>query len=209
MWDRHPAERPNTPTKSGCKFCVTCKQTKLLSEFSSSGKSRKGIQTYESSCVACRAANPKGYPDFKRRGPRRHRNPVIDGQKKCSRCGEMKTLDSFAKSLKGNRYASWCRRCVRDLHLREKYGISMDEYDRLFVIQRGLCAICGRPERAGKRPEFLEDRPGVRLLSVDHDHETGKVRALVCDRCNAGLGLFEDDPLRLRAAADYLERFRP
>ena len=58
--------------------------------------------------------------------------------------------------------------------------------------QGGLCAICGR-----KQPE--------KWLAVDHDHETGVIRGLLCSRCNSGLGQFKDNPDRLRLAADYLE----
>ena len=58
--------------------------------------------------------------------------------------------------------------------------------------QQGTCLICGRP-------------PGKYRLSVDHSHETGEVRGLLCARCNRGIGLFWDDPVIFRRAADYLE----
>ena len=69
--------------------------------------------------------------------------------------------------------------------------------------QKGVCAICLRPEtktyRNGKVPN----------LSVDHDHMSGHVRALLCQKCNVGLGSFCDDHERLIAAANYLESFKP
>lgn len=82
---------------------------------------------------------------------------------------------------------------VRRVNLRNKYGITVEQYDEMFARQDGLCAICERPTKSG------------RLLSVDHDHETGRVRALLCQGCNRGLGFFSEDPESLRAAADYLE----
>jgi len=72
--------------------------------------------------------------------------------------------------------------------------LSPEDYDRMYDEQDG-CAVCGRPDA---------DDSGARLV-VDHDHETGRVRALLCRHCNAGLGHFADDPDRLRAAAAYLD----
>ena len=73
------------------------------------------------------------------------------------------------------------------------YGLSVESYRAMRVTQGGLCALCGRePKR----------------LYIDHDHLTGAVRALLCQACNAGLGLLRDDPARLRAAAAYIERHR-
>lgn len=68
-------------------------------------------------------------------------------------------------------------------------------YEKQREDQKGLCAICGNP-------------PGPhRSLSVDHDHETGKVRALLCGPCNRGLGHFRDNPRLLASAVEYLKRF--
>ena len=79
----------------------------------------------------------------------------------------------------------------RDGHLRRMYGISMEEYESLSAAQDHLCAICAQPE---------EDR----LLAVDHDHVSGRLRGLLCTRCNRGLGFFQDDPQRLTRAVAYL-----
>ena len=64
-------------------------------------------------------------------------------------------------------------------------------YQDLLRLGRGVCEICGRTN-------------GARRLAVDHDHNTGKVRGLLCHRCNAGLGLFRDDPSILTLAREYL-----
>ncbi len=71
--------------------------------------------------------------------------------------------------------------------------MSAEDYARMAHAQDGGCAICG------SRPP---------MLSVDHCHSSGQVRALLCAGCNTGLGLFGDVPSRLRAAADYVEAHR-
>lgn len=85
-------------------------------------------------------------------------------------------------------------------HRLRKLGVAYedDQFDRLLVEQDGRCAICGTDEPGG--------RGG---FHVDHDHETGQVRGLLCDLCNRGLGYFADDVERLLAAVDYLRRARP
>ena len=87
------------------------------------------------------------------------------------------------------------RKIQRNARYKIKYGITIEDYDRMFEEQSGLCAICGNPPEEGQ------------LLNVDHDHETGKVRALLCFTCNNGLGSFQDDPELLKKASQYLEEF--
>lgn len=74
---------------------------------------------------------------------------------------------------------------TRDQHLRRRFGITLKDYERLLDMQDGVCAICGEPET-------VVGRGGVVLpLAVDHDHATGRVRGLLCLRCNRALGSFE------------------
>ncbi len=82
-------------------------------------------------------------------------------------------------------------------NLRRAYGLTPEEYDQLSQQQGGLCAICG--ER-----EMQVNQYGVKRLAVDHDHETGLVRGLLCNNCNNGLGRFKDNPERLLRAVSYL-----
>jgi len=85
----------------------------------------------------------------------------------------------------------------RDIELRSRYGIGLEDYDRMLAEQNGRCLICGKPEeRAPKQGN---------CLSVDHDHVTGAVRGLLCVHCNAILGYAEDGPHVLRMAIHYLE----
>lgn len=73
------------------------------------------------------------------------------------------------------------------------YGIDAETYDSMLEVQQGRCAICGGTNKG-------------RVLFIDHDHETGIVRALLCTPCNSGLGHFRDRADILRSAADYLDQ---
>lgn len=74
-------------------------------------------------------------------------------------------------------------------------------YAQLSEDQDGLCAICHRPESA-----FMARSGRVKRLSIDHDHKTGQIRALLCRSCNIMLGTADDDPSRLEDAAAYLRK---
>lgn len=84
-------------------------------------------------------------------------------------------------------------RVARDVALKRKYGISLSEYESMAESQNGRCAIC----------DSLPDKKG---LAVDHCHDSGRVRGLLCNKCNAALGFFRDDPERVGAAMAYLRR---
>lgn len=88
----------------------------------------------------------------------------------------------------------------RDKHLRRKFGITAERYDEILLSQNGVCAICNRDE-----PVVRRALSGKEKLSVDHCHITGRVRGLLCFRCNTALGAFGDDPAMLMKAAAYLE----
>lgn len=81
-------------------------------------------------------------------------------------------------------------------HLKKKFGITEEIYAKMLVEQFGRCAICHDP------------CPEDRRLHVDHNHETGQVRSLLCYGCNSGLGSFKDDLGRMKAAVAYLERWQ-
>lgn len=81
-----------------------------------------------------------------------------------------------------------------------KYGISLEDYNSLFTKQHGVCAICLCPET---RVDIRTGR--IMALSVDHCHTTGKVRGLLCFKCNGILGWAKDNPVILNRAAAYLE----
>jgi hypothetical protein len=84
----------------------------------------------------------------------------------------------------------------RKAHLKSAYEMSEEEYDRLEQEQKSLCAICHQAQSDGHR------------LCIDHDHETGKIRGLLCHSCNKALGFFKDSVLFLEAAIRYLNSER-
>lgn len=106
---------------------------------------------------------------------------------------------------KKQKAAAWMRE-YRKLHperfrnaeLKKKYGITLEQYDQMLELQKGVCAICSKPE-------IQKSRNGeVQGLSVDHCHRTGKVRQLLCAGCNTGIGSLRNDPEILQAAINYL-----
>lgn len=128
----------------------------------------------------------------------------------CARCKAKKSLADFYKrpGAKKVYHFAWCKDCQKKLtavhsraryakiwvkHLSEKYGITEAEYTAMLTQQKGLCSICDR-------------KPHEKRLSVDHCHRTKKVRALLCRHCNLMIGLAEDRPETLIAAAAYLRR---
>jgi hypothetical protein len=80
----------------------------------------------------------------------------------------------------------------RKRSLKNRYGLSVADYEAMLAAQGGVCAICGQPDSTGRR------------LSVDHDHNTGAVRGLLCSHCNRGIGHFKDSTTLLARAIEYL-----
>lgn len=78
------------------------------------------------------------------------------------------------------------------------YGLTEEDYDVLHTNQRGKCALCGAEELGDSKKKHL---------AVDHDHKTGKVRALLCHKCNRGLGHFNDDLELLNKAVAYIAKY--
>lgn len=139
--------------------------------------------------------------------------------KVCTKCGQVQPLSEFGRSKHHkNGRNSRCKPCMRKLRmevhrrhqaerpeeyrlymrnarLRSMYGITHRQYEELLAAQGGGCAICGSTEPGGSGKHF----------HVDHDHETGEVRGLLCSDCNTGLGKFSDSTERLGRAALYLE----
>jgi hypothetical protein len=130
--------------------------------------------------------------------------------KSCPKCNEVKLVADFHKSAKGKHgVASWCKKCTNSI-LREKrkrtysaetkrkhqfktrYGITVEQWDEMFLSQGGVCAICKQEMR----------RP-----CVDHSHTTGDVRGLLCHPCNVKLYAVEDEQY-LHAATEYLGKYK-
>jgi hypothetical protein len=85
---------------------------------------------------------------------------------------------------------------VRNSQIKCKYGITLEQYNEMFIIQNGCCSICGRHQNEFKK-----------ALHVDHDHITGNVRGLLCTNCNTILGMAHDEVDLLKNVIDYIERY--
>jgi len=134
--------------------------------------------------------------------------------KKCKVCNVEKSLDKFVK--RANRPSgiqAYCKECHnakmrlkdnsltnRKSSLKKTYGITIEQYNVMFAYQNGCCAICNK--------HILEiDQKRKKNLCVDHNHETGEIRGLLCDKCNRGIGLLQDNPDILLSAYRYLSKF--
>lgn len=132
--------------------------------------------------------------------------------KVCTRCNKEKDDNLFYKRSDTNRLSGECRQCrseygkaysarnkvkVAANHranlLKSRYGMTHADFEKLLLLQKGLCAICDKPF-------------GTRRPHIDHDHVTGKVRGLLCYVCNVGIGYLKDSPSIIRKAASYLDK---
>ena len=89
----------------------------------------------------------------------------------------------------------------RDIKLRACYDITLGDYKRMFSEQQGLCAICGNPEVSKWRNK-------IKPLAVDHNHETGEIRQLLCQKCNIGISQFGENIGYLANAISYLQKHK-
>jgi hypothetical protein len=145
-------------------------------------------------CNVCGVAQPMtNYARARGNGGRPSRRGA------CKTCRSAYTAQWNAENRERVRVKANARRAqnpnsVRISHLKSAYGLSPAEYDEMLAKQGGGCAICH------------EACPTGRQLAVDHDHTTGRVRGLLCTRCNIGLGTFLDTVSRLESAIQYLAR---
>ena len=121
--------------------------------------------------------------------------------KQCTKCHIEKPINEFYKhkQQKDGRQPR-CKVCYykpkeqASRNLKSRYGISLEDYDRMLEDQGGCCKVCGTDDPGGGRGRF----------QVDHNHTTGKVRGLLCIGCNTGLGSFKDSVEVLSKAITYL-----
>ena len=119
----------------------------------------------------------------------------------CRQCTNQKNREHYSSDPKAieKRRKREARRLEKDPMVKRRaellrvYGITLEEWYEIYDSQNGVCAICKQECKTRKS------------LSVDHDHETGDIRGLLCNRCNRGLGLFRDDPEVLKNATRYLQ----
>ncbi|MEU9022464.1 endonuclease VII domain-containing protein [Actinomadura sp. NPDC048394] len=190
------------------KRCRDCGKVKPAGEFWKRKASPDGLALYCKECFGLRnAAAYRGKQAVQGKKVRayRKRQKLPEGMKYCARCDTVKSVNEFGRNrARKDGIATYCRPCYaavitenkrrkhggqRNYLLKLRYGVTEQEVKRMIAEQGGVCVIC-----LGAEPKH-----------VDHDHLTGLVRRALCFKCNGGLGQFDDDPERLRLAANYLE----
>ena len=186
---RHPLRRAPTPeVQVGQKWCRRCEEAKSTDQFAKNASARDGLQAH------CRSCQADTYRERRERAGHLVRpSEVPDGHRFCRSCQTIKPLSEWTPSAHTTTgYRSSCKECTsqrqRRDHLKRSYDLTEDEVTKLVVRQDGQCAIC-------------RSAPAIH---IDHDHETGAVRGMLCFRCNAALGQLGDDPGVLVRAARYL-----
>lgn len=186
------------------KVCPDCKRELPIRHFARNRRQPDGLSYCCRSCASTGLLASGGG----RYGSPRTRKPgqsaVPEGSKWCPECDEIKLVGEFPKNRSSKSgLGTYCKPChnricrenkekhggARNYHLRRRYGITVEHFDRMFAEQGGLCAIC-------------REAPAEH---VDHDHATGRVRALLCFNCNGALGQFRDRPDLMLAAYAYLQ----
>lgn len=189
----------------GFKRCPDYGEAKVVSEFGLNKRMADGRARYCKACFRVRSTQSYRKRAAEQGRTVRERVEVPDGRKYCPRCEEIKAIDEFGRNrAEKDGLTAYCKPChtqamrenriknhgsTRNYHLKRRYGITEDDFERMLAQQGGVCAIC----RAV---------PGT---FVDHCHATGQVRGILCFNCNNGLGHFQDSLVGLELAALYLD----
>jgi len=188
------------------KICNRCKVSKNLEDFKN-----KNSKT----CISCREIAKKSYR-LKKQGKLPKYAEVqeilqkayLKGNFVCKICNSEKPLHNFGKHKNNNKYgiSRVCKECNRELNKFSKiskYGISKEEFIKKLINQNYKCEICKVDIKYLSRYNNK-----YKSACIDHDHETGKVRGLLCSSCNRALSLFKDNYNILQNATKYLVQYK-
>lgn len=165
------------------KACTKCGEVKSLDAFYRAAGTRDGRR---GDCIECfRRRAKERYPQIREREIARVRQ------------WQKENPERHLANQRKLRSKPEAKRKSRAGHLKRKFGLTLDDYERMLEAQGGGCCICGTPPPEGGS------------LHVDHDHATGEVRGLLCFTHNNALGDFDDDPALLRSALAYLHHHDP
>jgi len=179
------------------KCCPSCNERKPATEFGRNQSRDDGLSFY---CRDCNQAKSNAHYRNRRRAMGlavRDHSWIPAGFHWCPACEQALAVEEFDQNSRNvSGLSSWCKACRRtassDAYFYRRYKLTKKQIAKIRSSQNDECAICG-----DTGPQHL-----------DHDHSTGQVRRLLCQRCNHGLGLFRDDPYVLRVAALYVEAHR-
>jgi hypothetical protein len=184
------------------KICKSCFKEKSINNFY---KKREYIDGRYSRCIECCKSKVYIIP---------YNSYVDTGLKTCSGCKVEKPITDFNK--RNNRTSgitSKCKKCIikvfknrshislKNTELKHSYGINLDEYNLILESQKGCCKICNI-----HYSEFINKKK--KYLCVDHCHDKGTIRGLLCDKCNRGIGLLNDSLEILNSAINYLRKYK-
>jgi uncharacterized CHY-type Zn-finger protein len=178
--------------EKGAIKCGSCKTEKPIEEFGSNSSNKNGKNSYCKDCAL--ASNRKYYLSPEAKAKKKARNKAYDATER-------------GKNAKKVRNTKWRAnhpeqdyQYVRERDLKYHFNLTQAEYDAMLASQGGVCAIC-------KQIDSRKRKDGSHFsLSVDHNHATGEIRALLCGKCNTALAHFEDYEF-FNAALAYLEKF--
>ena len=159
------------------KECVKCGVKKTLNDFNKNVDNKDKLRGI---CKKCQSDYSKQYRKDHKEELKEKRNIYRQAHRKEA----LEYQRTHRKELFGN-------------HLRRTYKLNLAEVEEMFEKQKGKCLIC-------KDDMHMEGRNGTRA-HVDHNHNDGKIRGLICDRCNRGLGLFRENTQSLQNAIEYLK----
>lgn len=182
--------------------CVVCGKEKDSSDFYFQRRQNR----FSTMCKRCHNDKSSMYRRRKRIASGLHVGTNIiearklrmdHGKKKCPRCEVVKDLDLFSKTSVGTGVSDYCKACTKEAALKSRFGISLLDYNRLMEKQKGTCAICG------KTPEQNQ-----KMLAVDHDHKSGRIRGLLCSKCNLCIGYIDKNNMKIVSIFQYYKGLR-
>lgn len=153
------------------KICTKCRESKVEKDFSKSKASKDGLRSWCKKCCSTSAKRLKEKYKNKKESFKK-------GKKRCSSCKKEKKYSEFSKAA-GQRdgHHSYCRDCDKWKKIETRYGLRKFEFLERFETQEGCCDSCGKKFKGSKDTD----------ICVDHNHKTGKVRGLLCTKCNRDL----------------------
>jgi hypothetical protein len=169
------------------KYCPKCASDKETSEFSTNPARHDGLASYCRPCARlCYQENRTQRLAAKKEYWAKNKQ-IISANKKVE-------YQKVKHEIAAKRNTPEYKARERDQRMQREFGITWADVEQMKLTQGNQCAIC----------ELSFDLPKV-VMCVDHDHSTGKVRKLLCRKCNTGLGLFRDELKVLTSALKYLE----
>jgi hypothetical protein len=212
--------RTRIPDEHGMLLCIECGETKHLREFYLTGRKSKGVDTYFSYCSPCHSTRTRKRSRGEELSDHRRVSQADAQEIYCSSCDQTLPRTAFSFRTKGRQVGQPylpCKDCknrkhreylaanphvkkrhrkpahAQDYYLK-KYGLTRESFEALLVAQDWRCAIC---------PAVFRGDDAV-TPAIDHCHQSGAVRGVLCRECNSALGLLKDSADYAARAAEYL-----